>query len=416
MSARVSPFGAPVDPLTGISAARLGLYVHFPYCISKCPYCDFASVVARRVPEERYTAALLAELELRLAETPSLRGQRLDSVFIGGGTPSLWAPAEVEKLLARVRATFELPADAEITLEANPGAADSERFDAFRRAGVRRLSIGVQSFQPETLRALGRAHGPDEAERAFRLARAAGFDCVSMDFIYGVHGQSLEQAVADARRAVGLGPDHLSAYALTLDRESLAEEVPLARQLARGEVCLPSDERVVEMSDAVGEIYRAAGLERYEISNYAKPGFHSRHNALYWTGGEWLALGAGATGCIRTPDGTGDGTRGDAWIRWSNPRSAERWFSAVEAGRLPDASREALTERERFEERLAMALRLTCGVALEDVCRQFDEPLEARAAEAAKLIANGYAATRDGRLALTREGMHLHSAICARLM
>ena len=401
---------APVDPLTGISAARFGVYVHFPYCLSKCPYCDFASIVAKAVPQERYAAAILRELAMRLEAEPGLRGRTVDSIFFGGGTPSLWDPRHVGEVLGALGRAFAVSASAEITLEANPGASDVARFAGFRAAGVNRLSIGVQSFDAGTLAALGRAHDAEQAVAAFGAARRAGFDSVSMDFIYGVQGQVRAQAIADAERAVSLEPDHLSAYALTLDREALAEDVPLAKQLARGEVRLPPDEEVVAMSDAVRDVYARAGLARYEISNYARPGHPSRHNCLYWTGGEYLALGTGATGYLAPADVRKSGRR------WSNLRSAEKYLAQVEAGAMPEASREEVGTNERFEERLAMGLRLTAGVRLRALCEQFDVPFEPRAKEAGFLAANGMASFDGERLALTPAGLNVHSAIAARLM
>jgi oxygen-independent coproporphyrinogen-3 oxidase len=396
---------APVDPLTGLSAARLGVYVHFPYCLSKCPYCDFASTVSKQIPQERYTRCVLDELSLR-ARSPgwsALRGRAADSVFFGGGTPSLWDPRHVGEVLDAIAQTVGIASGAEVTLEANPGASDESRFADYRKAGVNRLSIGVQSFQQKTLTALGRAHDPATAERAFHSARAAGFENLSLDFIFGVHGQTLEEARSDARRAASLSPDHLSAYALTLDRESLAEEVPLAKQLLRGEVHLPPDEAVVEMGQAVRTAFAQAGLARYEISNFARPGAHSRHNALYWTGGDYLALGVGATGFLEGR-------------RYSNHRSAEKYLAAVERGECPEASVEAIGRRERFEERLAMGLRLTCGVDLAATCEQFGEPLAPRVEEAQRLAAHGLARFDGRTLALTDKGLDLHSAIAAKLM
>ncbi|HYR54717.1 MAG TPA: coproporphyrinogen-III oxidase family protein, partial [Myxococcaceae bacterium] len=220
-----------LDGITGINASRFGVYVHFPYCLSKCPYCDFASVVSREIPQQSYARAIVAEMDLRLTEIPSLVARRVDSIFFGGGTPSLWEPGCIGQVLEAIRRRFDCDLGAEITLEANPGAVDASRFNGFREAGVNRLSIGVQSFQSSTLRALGREHDGEAAAKAFQIARAAGFGNVSMDFIYGVHGQTLEQVFSDVRRAVSMGPVHLSAYALTLEREALAEEVPLGKQL-----------------------------------------------------------------------------------------------------------------------------------------------------------------------------------------
>ncbi|MFO0596744.1 MAG: radical SAM family heme chaperone HemW [Myxococcaceae bacterium] len=394
---------APVDALTGLEAARFGVYVHFPYCLSKCPYCDFASTAAREVPDGRYTDAILRELEARAA----LVGRReVQSIFFGGGTPSLWAPGSVARVLEALARAFSLAPGCEITLEANPGAADAERFAAYRSAGVNRLSMGVQSFDAATLQRLGRAHDGPTAVRAFERARAAGFDNVSMDFIYGVHGQTADEVERDARRAVELGSEHLSAYALTLDRPSLAEDVPLAKQLARGEVHLPADDVVIDMQRRVRDVFAGAGLERYEISNYARPGLHSRHNALYWTGGEYLALGTGATGFVRAPEP----------MRTSNHRSADRYLSEVEAGRLPDATREPLGAVELFEERVAMGLRLVNGVDLSQACELFGQDASARETAVRQLIATGLATLEAGRLRLTDRGFDLHSSIAARLM
>ncbi len=396
---------APIDALTGLEAAKLGVYVHFPYCLSKCPYCDFASTAAKRIPDERYTQAVLTELSARVAAF-GLQGREVTSIFIGGGTPSLWEPKSVARVLSAIATQLHVAARCEVTLEANPGAADAERFSDYRAAGVNRLSMGVQSFAAQTLTTLGRGHDAETAVRAYESARRAGFENVSMDFIYGVHGQTEAQVEADARRAVSLGSEHLSAYALTLDKASLAEEVPLARQLARGEVHLPPDETVVRMQRMVRDVFRGAALERYEISNYAKPGFHSRHNALYWTGGEYLAVGTGATGFVKSADAA----------RYTNQRSAERYLTEVEAGRLPEGSREALTRNELFEERLAMGLRLTTGVNLEAVCAAFGEDAAARAVTVRHLVNAGMARLEQGRLALTDSGMDVHSAIAARVM
>lgn len=395
-----SPPSAPVDPHTGLSAARFSVYLHFPYCLSKCPYCDFASTAAKQVPEARYADAVLKELALRL---PEVGAREVQAVFIGGGTPSLWSPAHVARVLEGLAARLALAPGCEVTLEANPGAADEARFAGYRAAGVNRLSLGVQSFESATLAKLGRGHDGEAARRAVSAARAAGFTNVSADFIYGVQGQTVEEVRRDAEAAVALGTEHLSAYALTLDAESLAEEVPLARQLARGEVALPPDEVVVAMQREVRDTYRRAGLERYEVSNYARPGLHSRHNAAYWTGGDWLALGVGATGSL--------GAR-----RYSNQRSAERYLVEVEAGRLPEKATEALSSLERFEERVAMGLRLTSGVALEALCAEFGQPWAPRRPLVERLVAEGLAQLEAGRLRLTDAGFDVHSAISARLM
>ena len=394
-----------VDPLTGLEVARRGLYVHFPYCLRRCPYCDFTIAISRTVPGERYADAVLAELRLRIAQRPAWTERPLDSIYLGGGTPSLWAPREVGRVLERIASALPLAADAEISLEANPEVADTARLAGYRATGVNRLSLGIQSFEPAMLTTLGRSHSPSDAEAAFRAARGASFENVSIDLIHGVPGQSLAGAVEDARRAVALGPEHVSSYVLTVDRNHLGAETVFSRRLRQGRLVLPEDDAVVEMVDAVGEVLASAGLERYEISSHAVPGRHSRHNALYWTGGESLALGAGAVGFHH--DGGGA-------VRTTNLRSTPRWLEAVEAGRLPDEDRETLGPGALYEERLLLGLRLRSGL---DLARLWAERgIAPRSAEVDVLVRDGFLEPLGPRFRLTRRGTHLHQEISARLV
>ncbi len=398
--------GAPIDGFTGVRAAAFGIYVHFPYCLSKCPYCDFASTAVRIIPDERYTNAICSELEFRAHRLD--RAERIvHSIYFGGGTPSLWQPSSVSRVLSSIAKRFRVSSLCEITLEANPDASDAARFGELRSAGVNRLSIGMQSFSPAILHKLGRAHDRDAAIHAFEAARRAGFENVSLDLIYGVHGQTMEQVIDDSNVAVSLNPDHVSAYALTLDRPSLAQEVPLARQLLRGEVTLPHDELVLAMQRAVSARLGDAGLHRYEISNYAKAGRHSVHNALYWTGGEYLAVGAGATGCVR---------RNGRIERYANHRSDEKYLVDVESGRMTGANTEVLTRDELFSERIAMGLRLTNGIDVLAACDAFGKPRGSRDRFLDELVARKLASIENGRIALTQSGMDLHSEIAARLI
>jgi len=394
-----------VDLLTGLEVARRGLYVHFPYCLRRCPYCDFTIAISRTVPGERYADAVLAELRLRIAQRPAWTERPLDSIYLGGGTPSLWEPREVGRVLEGIAGLLPLAADAEISLEANPEVADTARLAGYRAAGVNRLSLGIQSFEPAMLTTLGRSHSPSDAEAAFRAARGASFENVSIDLIHGVPGQSLAGAVEDARRAVALGPEHVSSYVLTVDRDHLGAETVFSRRLRQGRLVLPEDDAVVEMVDAVGEVLASAGLERYEISSHAVPGRHSRHNALYWTGGESLALGAGAVGFHH--DGGGA-------VRTTNLRSTPRWLEAVEAGRLPDGEREMLGPEALYEERLLLGLRLRSGL---DLARLWAERgIAPRSAEVDVLVRDGFLEPLGPRFRLTRRGAHLHQEISARLV
>jgi len=354
----------------------------------------------------RIAAHVLHELlELRLG---AVRGRRARSVYFGGGTPSLWAPACVEQVLEILRGAFEMEPQAEITLEANPGAADAARFDAFRRAGVNRLSIGIQSFDASSLRALGRVHDPTQAEQALSAAREAGFENLSLDLIYGAPGQTLSMARADAERAASLGPEHISCYGLTL--EHLAVEVPMAVRVRDGGLQVPDEEAQAEMGEAVREVLRRAGYVRYEVSNYARDGLQSRHNLLYWTGGEYLGLGAGASGFALQE--TAEPFRGGR--RWSNVRSAARYLERVEAGKLPEESSETLDSQTLLRERVAMGLRLVEGLDLGEACRVLQHEPGPWRERAESLVAQGLARLVGERLALTEWGLDFHTEAAMR--
>jgi oxygen-independent coproporphyrinogen-3 oxidase len=394
-----------VDPLTGMEVAGRGVYLHFPYCLRRCPYCDFAIRVQRLVPGERYAEAVLRELDLRMADTPEWRGRTIDSVYLGGGTPSLWEPAQVARVLEGIDRQLPLAADAEVTLEANPEVADGARLAGYRLAGVNRLSIGVQSFRAETLATLGRTHRPEDGVRAVEAARQAGFDNLSVDLIVGVSGQRLEDAVGDARQVSALAPEHVSAYVLTVERQELGTETVFSRRLRQGRLELPAEETVVAMVDGVADALEAGRLHRYEISNYARSGRHARHNALYWTGGESLGLGSAAVGFRRTGSGA---------VRTTALRSVPRWMEAVDAGQLPDAEREPLGPAELYEERLLLGLRLFSGLDLESLWAAQGVP--PRTETLAALQRDGFVEQVGHRVRLTRTGAHLHGEITARLV
>src|SRR5512133_3810002 len=376
-------------------ARPFGVYVHFPYCAHRCPYCDFA-VTTEPVPGgRRYARAVLAELALR---APAFDGLAPASIYLGGGTPSLWDPGEVEEVLAAIRARFALPSGAEVTIEVNPESCDRERLRAFASAGVNRVSVGVQSFDPGVLAKLGRRHGPEAAERAIRLA-ADETGNASVDLIYGARRSTVETARADAARAVAAGAVHVSAYQLTLDAEVLAEEVPLARMRREGRLPLPDDEDAVRQGAAIRAVLRRAGLRRYEISNYARPGRESVHNRLYWDGESYLGLGAGAYGCLR-------GER-DA-IRYGNVRSAQEYMDAALGGRAPTAEEDRIDSPAERNELLMLALRTVRGADLAAL-----SPGQSR--EAGDAVRHRLAVRRGGRLVLTSRGMDLHSALSGRL-
>jgi putative oxygen-independent coproporphyrinogen III oxidase len=376
-------------------ARPFGVYVHFPWCTHRCPYCDFAVTTGALPAAGRYARALLAELALR---APAFDGLLLRSIYLGGGTPSLWSPGEVGEVIAALRARFPAEGTPEVTIEANPESTDPARLEAWRAAGVNRVSIGVQSFDPGVLAKLGRRHGPARAEEAIRDA-AAVLGNVSVDLIYGARRSTVETARADAVRAVAAGAVHVSAYALTLDPDVLAEEVPLARLARQGRLPLPDEDETAAQARAIRGALRRLGLARYEISNHARPGRESAHNRLYWDGESYLGLGAGAYGCVRGDAGS---------VRYGNARDALGWLAAVEAGRLATAEEDRIDARADRNERLMLRLRTAGGAPLDAL-----SPAQAR--EAAALRAHRLAVARDGRLVLTSRGLELHSAVSERL-
>lgn len=268
----------------------LALYIHIPWCVRKCPYCDFNSHEARAgVPEQEYIAALTADLEQAL---PLVWGRKVYSVFFGGGTPSLFSAQGIDAILAMVRARLPLASDAEITLEANPGTFEAEKFRQFRAAGINRLSIGIQSFNPPHLKALGRIHDANEARRAIEMAHR-NFDNFNLDLMYGLPEQTVAEACADIETAIGFAPPHLSAYHLTLEPNTYFYRYPPR---------LPDDDATAEMQSAIEALLAARGYEHYETSAFAKPNARSRHNLNYWTFGDYLGIGAGAHSKLSFPD------------------------------------------------------------------------------------------------------------------
>ena len=270
----------------------LSLYVHLPWCARKCPYCDFNSYrTPDKINEHAYVGALLRDLD---QDMPRVWGRRIMSIFLGGGTPSLFAPESIDALLSGLRARLPFDADTEVTLEANPGTVDTARFLGFREAGVNRLSIGVQSFEPAKLKLLGRIHGREQALRAVEAARSAGFGNLNLDLMFGLPQQSLAQALADLETAIGLAPDHLSLYQLTIEPNTVFWAKPPP---------LPDDDSIWETQRQLQALLAQTGYRHYEVSAYARAGKRCRHNLNYWQFGDYLGIGAGAHAKISDSQG-----------------------------------------------------------------------------------------------------------------
>lgn len=270
----------------------LSLYIHIPWCVQKCPYCDFNSHALKGdVPHQEYVDHLLADLD---ADLPLASSRELHSIFIGGGTPSLLSAEAMQALLDGVRARIPLTPDAEITMEANPGTVEADRFSGYQRAGINRISIGVQSFDPQKLTRLGRIHGPDEAKRAAHLAAGLGLRSFNLDLMHGLPDQSLDEALDDLSQAIALNPPHLSWYQLTIEPNTLFSSRPPT---------LPDDDALWDIYEQGHALLSAAGYQQYETSAYAKPGYQCQHNLNYWRFGDYLGIGCGAHGKLTFSDG-----------------------------------------------------------------------------------------------------------------
>lgn len=373
------------------------LYVHIPYCQAKCPYCDFNSYAATSWPEEAYARALIDELRARSSEPP-FAGSTVGTIFFGGGTPSLFQPATIGSLLDAVAATCTLAADVEITLEANPGTVERTRLAGFRAAGVKRLSFGIQSFQPALLTTLGRVHGADDARAAIRAARAAGFDDLNLDLIFAVPGETRAGWEADVAEAIRWAPEHVSAYNLTYEAGT-----PFHTLRSRGALQPLDDEDELWMYQHARTALAAAGYEQYEISNFARPGHQARHNQSYWRGIDYLGLGAGAHSYASHP----------GWgRRWSNERIPERYIAAVGRGDAT-ASREMLSFENAAAEFMFLGLRERDGVDPGAFAARFGKPLDDVHPEAAIFRTDGFLTERDGRLKLSERGLLLADSIFA---
>ncbi|WNK21621.1 radical SAM family heme chaperone HemW [Halomonas piscis] len=330
------------------SLPPLSLYIHTPWCVRKCPYCDFNSHESGReaLPESAYLAALLEDLDQDLALA---RGRELVAIFIGGGTPSLLSPGFYRTLMAEIRQRLGFAADIEITLEANPGTTEQQRFSGYRDAGINRLSLGVQSFQRDQLAALGRIHDGAEAVRAVEQARAGGFDNINIDIMHGLPGQTPALALDDLEQALALSPEHLSWYQLTLEPNTAFHARPPV---------LPEEETLWDIQDLGHERLLQAGLERYEISAYARPERQSRHNLNYWRFGDYLGIGAGAHGKLSHVDATGQWTVERRW----KTRQPEAYLQRRRDMRGFVAGKREVTAEELPLEFCMNALRLTGGV------------------------------------------------------
>ncbi|WP_211251715.1 radical SAM family heme chaperone HemW [Andreprevotia chitinilytica] len=365
MSTIAMPVGRSNWGLTALPP--LALYIHFPWCVKKCPYCDFNSHAQKNgLPEAEYIEALLRDLETCL---PLIWGRPVTSIFMGGGTPSLFSAEAIDTLLAGIRARVKLLPDAEITLEANPGTFESDKFAGYRAAGVNRLSIGIQSFNPQHLQALGRIHNDDEARRAVEIAHQH-FDNFNLDIMYALPQQTLEQALSDIDAAIACRPTHISAYHLTLEPNTLFHRYPPP---------LPDDDLAADMQDAIEAHLAAAGYEHYETSAFGQSGRRARHNLNYWTFGDYLGIGAGAHAKISFPDKI---------IRQMRYKQPGEYLQQMAAGSAVQTE-EAVTQAQLPFEFMLNLLRLTDGFDLALFTERTGLPVTRVVHEIERAVADG---------------------------
>ncbi|MAK94201.1 MAG: YggW family oxidoreductase [Gammaproteobacteria bacterium] len=371
----------------------LSLYIHIPWCLRKCPYCDFNSHAATsELPEQEYVSALCKDLDadLGLLELADFSG--FHSVFIGGGTPSLFSARAYEQLLDHIREKVGIERGAEITLEVNPGAAEAVKFRGYRKAGINRLSIGIQSFHADYLAKLGRIHSGREAEKAIELALAAGFDNFNLDLMHGLPGQSIEEGLEDLKKALSLGPTHLSWYQLTIEpnTEFYARPPPL-----------PEDDLVAEMQDSGVELISEAGFRRYEVSAYSQPGYQSQHNLNYWLFGDYLGIGAGAHGKFSDPD-TG-------LIKRTRKKRQPAHYLASELSRLAEVN--PVLPEERTLEFLLNSLRLVEGFCVYDYEARTGVGFSHIAKQVESLCDRGLLTKKNDRVRTTARGFSMLNSL-----
>lgn len=375
------------------ASVPLSLYFHVPWCVRKCPYCDFNShaLKTEKPPESRYLGSILEDLETDLG---AVAGREIQSVFIGGGTPSLMSPGFYHRLFTTLGQYLDFSPDAEITLEANPGTVDQSRFEGFRQAGINRLSIGIQSFNPKHLKALGRIHDDHAAHKAIEAARQAGFDNFNLDLMHGLPDQNVDDAIADLEAALQWQPPHLSWYQLTLEPNTEFYSRPPE---------LPNDDRLWQIYQAGANYLGQAGFEDYEVSAWSQPGRASRHNLNYWTFGDYLALGAGAHGKLTLADGRIQ--------RYWKTRQPEAYLSRIGSR---TAGREIIEPNELALEFMMNALRLRQGVNEQLFTERTGLPMASIEVLVKQLREEGL--LEPGRLQTTEQGQRYLNSLLERFL
>ena len=375
---------------------ELGLYVHIPFCVKKCGYCDFLSWCGTSEEKETYVQALLKEIE---SYREFARGYRVSTVFVGGGTPSVLEAGQMERDLGNIQEVLELEKKPEITLEMNPGTVTEEKLQCYKENGVNRLSIGLQSVKNEKLEVLGRIHSYEEFLESYELARKAGFTNISVDLISSIPGQKLEEWKEELAALSALSPEHISVYQLIIEAET-----PFYEKYAEHEELLPDEEESREIYLWTGSFLKEQGYEQYEISNYAKPGKESRHNLKYWERGDYLGLGLGAASMVRN-------------IRMSNTKDMKTYLERCGQPKTMREDVQFLEEARQMEEFMFLGLRKTRGVSRKEFRRIFGQEMDMVYEKALhKCLENGMLKEHKDRVYLSEEGVLLSNAVLSEFL
>ncbi|MDO4468786.1 MAG: radical SAM family heme chaperone HemW [Bacillota bacterium] len=374
----------------------LGLYVHIPFCVRKCEYCDFLSWSAGKAEREQYVNALLSEIE---SYRDFAKGYRVSTIFVGGGTPSILLPKQMERILQKIYEVFELEKRPEITIEVNPGTVDEEKLQCYKVNGVNRLSMGLQSVKDEKLKLLGRIHTYQEFAESYELARKVGFDNISIDLISSVPGQTLQEWKEELEIAAAQNPEHISVYQLIIE-----EGTPFYEKYAEHPELLPDEEASREIYLWTGRFLKEAGYEQYEISNYAKPGKESRHNLKYWERGDYLGLGLGAASMVRN-------------IRMSNTKDMKTYLKRCDQPKTMREEVQFLEEPRQMEEFMFLGLRKTRGVSKKEFRRIFGREMDMVYEKALhKCLENGMLLEHKDRIFLSEEGTLLSNMVLSEFL
>lgn len=380
----------------------IGVYVHIPFCRQKCLYCNFSSVALLSIPEKRYAESLVRELALT-AERQCLHGRALESIYIGGGTPSVFSPAAIDSIISSISNAFHHCGNAEITMEANPDTLDAKSLKGYRAAGVNRLSIGFQALDDRLLKAMGRTHGKKTAVDSFISARNAGFENISIDLMSGLPGQSISDLEKTLLKAARMGPEHISLYGLTIE-----ESTPFHRMRDAGLLKIPPEDEQAGQYVSASKTLTRAGYTHYEISNFALPGRASAHNSRYWLGGEYIGLGASAHSFVKA---------GGWGRRWWNIPDPYEYMRAVEAGERSEAGLEVLNRDNAIAEDIMLGLRMfDKGIDFKELSNLYGIETKDASEKAALLAGHGFLKKNRGRFSLTLKGALVSNEVFSALI